>query len=406
MNISQKQQYQIWESNEEIQAFREYLRIPSVHPDVDYDECVHFLRRQATSLDLEAEVVEVNPAKPVVIISWVGTDPSAPSIILNSHMDVVPVYAEMWSHPPFAAHMDEEGRIYGRGSQDMKCVGIQFLAVIRTLKREGVKLRRTLHVTFVPDEETGGELGMRDFVRTERFKKLNCGFAIDEGYATEEEVFRLFYGERAIRRANFYISGTPGHGSLLLSGTAGEKARKLLDRMMDYRAMEEKKLENNPELSIGDVTMLNLTMCAGGVQCNVVPPEIMLCFDIRVSNDISIKQFDALLEKWCNESGGGIRIEFAVQNPVTEVTRLDDSNQFWVALKGALDKMNLEVRPRINPGATDIRFLRELGIPAVGFSPMNRTPVLLHDHDEYLHAETFLKGIDIYKEIVVAIANV
>ncbi|XP_058466583.1 aminoacylase-1-like [Malaya genurostris] len=404
--LHKQMQYQAWESNLDIQVFREYLRIPSVHPDVCYDECVEFLRRQAVSLDLKAEVVEVNPGKPVVIISWQGSDSAAPSIMLNSHMDVVPVYPEKWTHPPFSAHMDQEGRIYGRGSQDMKCVGVQFLAVVRALKREGVRLKRTLHLTFVPDEEIGGELGMRDFVRTDRFKELNWGFAIDEGYAIEEDVYRLFYGERYIRRANFYISGTPGHGSLLLEDTAGEKARKLLDRMMDYREMEENKLKNDRKLTIGDITTVNLTMISGGIQGNVVPPEMMLCFDIRVSNDISLEAFDAQLEKWCKESGGGIRIEHDVKNPVTAVTKLDASNPFWVAFKGAVDKMNLRVRPQINPGATDVRYLRDLGIPAIGFSPMNKTPVLLHDHDEYLHAETFLKGIDIYKEIVSAVANV
>lgn len=107
------------------------------------DECIDFLRRQAATLNLPIEVYEVNPKKPVVIITWQGTDPAATSIILNSHMDVVPVYPEHWTHPPFSAHLDREGRIYARGAQDMKCVGVQYLGAIRALKREGVRLKRT-----------------------------------------------------------------------------------------------------------------------------------------------------------------------------------------------------------------------------------------------------------------------
>lgn len=57
------------------------------------------------------------------------------------------------------------------------------------------------------------------------------------------------------------------------------------------------------------------------------------------------------------------------------------------------------------PGGTDSRYLRSVGIPAIGFSPMINTPVLLHDHDEYLHADVFLKGIEIYKKIIAAVAN-
>lgn len=59
---------------------------------------------------------------------------------------------------------------------------------------------------------------------------------------------------------HFFISGTAGHGSLLLNGTAGEKARYLIDKMIDFRQQEEQRLESNPELTLGDVTTINLTM--------------------------------------------------------------------------------------------------------------------------------------------------
>ena len=50
-------------------------------------------------------------------------------------------------------------------------------------------------------------------------------------------------------------------------------------------------------------------------------------------------------------------------------------------------------------GGTDSRYIREVGIPALGFSPMNNTPILLHDHDEFLEAETYLKGIEYFTKI-------
>lgn len=57
------------------------------------DDCVTFLRNQAQSLELPVKVYEHYKGKPIVVITWVGTDPSAPSVLLNSHMDVVPVFA-------------------------------------------------------------------------------------------------------------------------------------------------------------------------------------------------------------------------------------------------------------------------------------------------------------------------
>lgn len=65
-------------------------------------------------------------------------------------MDVVPVYKELWTHDPFGAEMDENGNIYARGTQDMKSVGMQYLGAIRALKSKNIRLKRTIHVTYVP----------------------------------------------------------------------------------------------------------------------------------------------------------------------------------------------------------------------------------------------------------------
>lgn len=67
---------------------------------------------------------------------------------------------------------------------------------------------------------------------------------------------------------------------------------------------------------------------------------------------------------------------------------------------------NIKIQPKVFPGGTDSRYVRAQGIPAIGFSPMNHTPVLLHDHDEFIHADTYLKGIEIYKEIIPKISDV
>lgn len=51
-----------------------------------------FLKKQASDLNLPIEVYSVVTGKPVVVITWVGQEPSLPAIMLNSHMDVVPVF--------------------------------------------------------------------------------------------------------------------------------------------------------------------------------------------------------------------------------------------------------------------------------------------------------------------------
>lgn len=395
-----------WENNPAIKNFRDYLKIPSVQPNINYDECVAFLRAQAVSLNLPVRVLEVVAKKPIVLMTWQGQDPSLPSIILNSHMDVVPVFEESWTHPPFSAHIDNDGKIYARGAQDMKCVGIQYLEAIRKLKESGVTLKRTIHITFVPDEEIGGHDGMEKFVHSDDFKALNVGFALDEGMASPNDDYVLFYGERSIWQIHVHCPGHPGHGSLLLPNTAGEKVRCVIDKFMDFRAEEKSKLEANPKLTIGDVTTVNLTQIYGGVQSNVVPEKLSVVFDIRLALDVDHKKFEEKIQQWFAEAGEGVFYEFEQKNPYVPSTKLDHTNPFWLAFKEASDSINVKLDCRVFPGGTDSRYIRRVGIPAIGFSPMNFTPILLHDHNEYLSADTYLHGIDIYTKLIPAVANV
>ncbi|XP_017131340.1 aminoacylase-1-like [Drosophila elegans] len=395
-----------WESNEEIKIFREYLRIPTVHPNVDYTACVEFLKRQAASLDLPVEVIyPVNQQNPVVVLKWQGSQPELPSIILNSHTDVVPVFEEKWTHGPFSADLDAEGRIFARGSQDMKCVGTQYLGAVRALKATGYQPKRTIYLTYVPDEEVGGHLGMREMVKSDYFKKLNVGFSFDEGISSEDDTYALYYAERTLWHLHFKFSGTAGHGSLLLPNTAGEKLNYVVAKMMEFRKSQVQKLADDSSLAIGDVTTVNLTQLRGGVQSNVVPPLLEAVFDIRIAVTVDIAAFEKQIRDWCEEAGGGIELEFEMKNPFVEPTKIDASNPYWVAFKKALDDLGLKTRVQVFPGATDSRYVRYAGIPALGFSPINNTPILLHDHDEFLKADTYLHGIEVYKKLIPAVAD-
>ncbi|XP_054275221.1 aminoacylase-1 isoform X1 [Macrosteles quadrilineatus] len=385
--------------------FKEYLRIPSVHPDVNYDGCEAFLRNRAEILGLPIRVFTVAPKKPVILISWLGSEPQLPSLLLNSHMDVVPVFPENWTYPPFGAETDSKGNIYARGSQDMKCVGIQYLEAVERLMKNNQKLKRTIHILFVPDEEIGGLEGMKLFIESEDFKNLNVGCALDEGIASPDESYQFFYGERPIWHVWIHCTGTPGHGSLLHDDTAGEKLAVVIDKFLARRAVEKKKLKDNPELTIGDVTTINLTSLKGGVQTNVVPPELTVAFDCRLSVETDHQEFENWINEVCKAAGDGISVEYEIKQDLIKTTTLDSTNPWWTSFKSKADKLGLKLKCNIFPGGTDSRYIRQVGIPAFGFSPMNNTPVLLHDHDEFLNEKVFLQGIKIYCELLPALAN-
>jgi aminoacylase len=57
--------------------------------------------------------------------------------------------------------------------------------------------------------------------------------------------------------------------------------------------------------------------------------------------------------------------------------------------------------PSLFPAATDSRWIRQaIGVPCIGFSPIAETPVLLHDHDEFIFRDGFLSGVGVYASLV------
>lgn len=390
-----------------VTRFRQYLRIKSVHPTPDYDGVIKFLKDQAKDIGLPFETVQVHPERIVCIMTWEGRDPSLPSVVLNSHTDVVPVFEEHWKCDPWDGVKMENGDIYGRGTQDMKSNGCLYMEAVRRMKAKGIQPLRTIYLTFVPDEEIGGALGMMKFVQTEEFKKMNVACAIDEGLANPTNAFTVFYGERAPWWVRVHCPGKPGHGSRFIEDNAAEKFRKVINSFLEFRAQEEKKLKGNACIKLGEVTTVNLTNVQGGslTQFNLVPTELCAGFDIRITPTVDFKEFEDKIKKWCADAGDDVKYEFKQKCEIQSLTSTDPSDPWWNCFETTCKQLGMTLEAEIFPAATDSRFFRELGIPAFGFSPMNNTPILLHDHNEFLNENIFIKGIDIFCEIIPALAN-
>lgn len=74
------------------------------------------------------------------------------------------------------------------------------------------------------------------------------------------QIIRFVLYDHSFADLHIHCPGTPGHGSLLLPDTAGEKLNVVINRFMARRQQEKNKLIENPNLTIGDVTTINLTM--------------------------------------------------------------------------------------------------------------------------------------------------
>ncbi len=321
--------------------------------------------------------------------------------------------------PPWEGRV-VDGWVVGRGTQDMKCVCVQHLeGVYRAAKASpGGQLERTVHVTFVPDEEIGGMDGLGKWVEAGHLGSLNVGCALDEGLANPNKgEFTVFYGERAVWWLRIRASGNAGHGSRFIKNQAVQRVLSAVNRFLAYRAEQESKFEGHEGCKhgvahkLGDFVTVNCTMLSAGVTSdngvtyalNTIPVNAEAGFDIRIPPTVDLAEFEAMVRGWCDPDD--VSIEFVEKVPEHNVSDISDKSPWWASFTGALKEMGLKYSPEIFPAGTDSRYLRAAGVPAFGFSPIDDTPILLHDHNERLHIDTFTRGTHIMAHIIKTMAN-
>ena len=336
------------ERTQAVGDFVSLIRFPTISGsgplDGSYDACGTWLLEQLVAIGLDNVQIlpESVPHKPVVVATWPGTDPSLPAILLNGHYDVVPVIAESWTVPAFEG-VRQGTRIYGRGAQDMKCVCTQYLVALRHLKAHGFQPLRTVHVSYVPDEEVGGGDGMGRLLASDWYHGVKIDLALDEGLASEEDEWAVFYGERLPWWVKVTADGNTGHGSRFIEGTAVEQIMGVTQRALAFRQEQKELLHGGAAVPsahancahsvaaknarkknvLGDVTSLNVTMLRAGVQSggkdvvNVVPAVAEAAFDIRISPHVEPARMKETLDLWCEEvtkatpglpAGGGVKV--------------------------------------------------------------------------------------------------
>ncbi|XP_035704618.1 aminoacylase-1A isoform X2 [Folsomia candida] len=354
-----------------VSRYREYLRTNTSHPNPNY-----------------------------------GSDPmERSSLLLNSHIDVVPVDSSKWTYDAFAAVKDDKGNIYGRGAQDRKSQGAQYLEAIRRLKMRGFSPRRTVYVTFVPDEEVGGDRGMATFLKASEFMDMNVSLALDEGAATMDDVYPIFYGERSVFRVRITATGRSSHTAMMLKDNAATKLNKALGLLFVFR--DEQINASNPDGNIENVTSINLSQIGGGTSPNAVPSEIWAIVDmrLRLRPTWTFSNLTNLLDSICNQSGNGVSYKVLLNLEIKEESSLSESDFWWRTIRKSFDEMGWKMKPQIFAGASDARHLRKAGIQAYGFSPLLFTEQLGHQDNEFLNENTFLNGITVYEKLIPKLAN-
>jgi acetylornithine deacetylase/succinyl-diaminopimelate desuccinylase-like protein len=358
-------------------------------------------------------VLQSAPSRGNVVARLPG-DGSAGALLLMSHLDVVPADPQEWDHAPFAADV-EDGYIWGRGAVDTKQLTAMQLAVLTTLKRENVPLKRDVVLAATADEEVGGIHGMGWLVRNHA-QLVDCEYAINEGGGFGVEVRgQRFYvcqtGEKGVCWMKLTARGTPGHGSIPRGDNAVQKLSAALARLSRARLPQHRtatvdflvrslaaalgfpaslvlplalhpllertmlqRIESQSEVTaVLRATLHNTvspTVLRAGQKTNVIPSEATAEVDGRL---VPGQQPEDLLREMRPYIGDDVEVDIIANSRPYESEPASPLFELFQEVLAERDP-GCRLVPFLVPGATDGRFLADKGVKVYGFSPARQEP--------------------------------
>ncbi|AEA11701.1 acetylornithine deacetylase or succinyl-diaminopimelate desuccinylase [Thermoproteus uzoniensis 768-20] len=363
-------------------------------------KAAEYIKEWLAKRGFSAKIYEYQRGKPNVV-ARVGS--GKPVLILNGHTDVVPPGdVGKWTVPPFSGKI-VEGRIYGRGSTDMKgglaVIMAAFADIAPAVEKAGAG---SLVLAATADEEVGGHAGVEALVKD---GVLSGDAAI---VAEPSGPDKYCIGEKGLSQVKLVARGKPAHGSLPLLGEnaivklikAVEEASKIVDEINrgialprdlaeavenSARLYLESALRSGLRLSeedfrkvIGSVSF-NPGVIRGGSKINMVPDYAELELDMRVPPGVSPKDVVERLRKGLAGLAEVEAIDTSEPNYTPSGERIVGLVREGIAAQG------MRPKPIIMTGATDGRYLRMRGIPTVIYGPGELT--LAHTYDEYVSVE-------------------
>ncbi|WP_409180845.1 M20 family metallopeptidase [Amycolatopsis sp. VS8301801F10] len=319
------------------------------------------LRAVLAELGADVEIFEPEPGRPSVL-GRIGSG-DGPTLLVNGHVDVVPVSEEDWSVPPFGG-LVRDGLLYGRGACDMKGGIAAALEGLRACRDAGIVPPANLVFHFVADEETGGRAG------TEALVAAGLVHA-DAAVVPEPSELRVGVAERGSLMVEIAVRGRAAHGS---DPAAGRSA--IADAARIVSALHLADFGDGEHPLLGAPTA-NAGTIAGGAAVNVVAAECRLRIDRRVLPGQTRDEALATVTRLIDAAG---KFDYDVEVlAFAEGSELDPAHPFVAEVRRAAD----DAPVRGLKLGTDARFLRNrLGIPTVVFGPGSMT--VAHTADEYV----------------------
>ncbi|MGD0955883.1 MAG: M20/M25/M40 family metallo-hydrolase [Candidatus Acidiferrales bacterium] len=407
--------------SEAVQKLSAYVAVNTTNPPGNEIRAAQWYAKIFRAEGIPFEIAESAPGRASIVARLKGTG-SEPGVILLNHMDVVPVSRAYWTVDPFAGIV-HDGYLWGRGSIDMKSLGILQLLTFLELHRLRVPLRRDVIFLGTADEEAGGNFGAGWVVTNRPQWIAGVGFMLTEGAGSLADASGkpIYFGvgptEKTPAWLRLVATGRAGHASVPIPDSAPNRLVAALDRLRQYRPPLELTppveamlgthapyepepwrsrflnlkaflaqpdaydlLEKRPDILARLTNTISITSLQGSNKTNIIPPEASAEIDCRLLPSWTIDRWVAQIGSIINDPS--IRVEVILNFPPA-VSSTD--TPLFAAIQNAVHELDPSagVVQTVDAGFTDSHFFRGKGIVSYGFAPF----AITREDDERVHGD-------------------
>lgn len=406
------------------------------------ERSVDFLHGYLEGSSLDIETYEPTPGRTSLVARMEGSDPTAPTLLLMAHTDVVPVTEENWTHDPFGGELID-GVVWGRGAVDMLNLTSSMAVAVKHLASSGFRPRGGLAYLAVADEEALGAHGAGWLTEHEQ-DAVAADFVITEfggiPMPTPGGVkLPVIVGEKGSYWCKLVVRGESGHASSpLRTDNALVKAAEVVRRIAEYRPETMihdtwrrfiEGMDFPPEfteplldpvglwdfvqaLPVGLAKQAHActhttfcpTVVHGGTKTNVIPDRVELEVDIRTLPGQTGEDVRAMLDEILGNLSSSVDVLAPVDDPST-ASPVD--TPLWDCLQRVAGGLlpGATCIPFLTVGATDARFFRRQGVTAYGFGLASERlgfddfATMFHGDDERIDQESLRLSTELWDAV-------
>ncbi|MGC4082651.1 MAG: acetylornithine deacetylase/succinyl-diaminopimelate desuccinylase family protein [Vicinamibacterales bacterium] len=398
---------EVGRATDEVVGFTaDLIRIPTVNPPGEYyEECARFIGDRLAHLghDVEYFAAEGRPEHTARYprLNVVGTRrglQTRPTVHLNGHFDVVPA-GEGWTVDPFGGIV-RDGRVYGRGSCDMKAGIAAAVYAVEAIRRAGVIVPGSIEVSGTVDEESGGFAGVAWLAEHGRLSSTRTDFCI---IPEPLDVDRICIGHRGVYWFEVAARGHIAHGSMPFLGVSaidgmGRLLQVIREEVLPQLAARRTAVPVVPEGARS--ATLNINGIVGGqpidgIQTPCVADVCRAIFDRRFlleeGFDQTKREVEAMLDR---VRALEPRVGYSLRDlMVVHPTRTPDDSPVIAALQRGIDRI-VGTRAELiaSPGTYDHKHVARIaGVPhCVAYGPGELEQA--HQPDEHTRIDDIVKA--------------